>query len=295
VFALFLGVALCVSAIPVIAKILTDMKLLHRDVSQLTLAAATIDDAAGWFLLSIVAAMASGGVSGQRVTLSLAALAGTIIFAIVVGRPLARALFALAARSGDQTGTVALTAALVILAAAGTQALGLEAVFGAFLCGVLISEYGKPSAASIAPLRIVVLGVLAPIFFATAGLRMDLAALARPDVAAMAVAMLAVAIIGKFAGAYLGARLSRMDSWEALALGAAMNARGVIEIIIAMTGLRLGVLSGEMFTIIVLIAVVTSVMAPPILRIAVRHLPITPQEDHRRERQAVDGVNPQPV
>jgi Kef-type K+ transport system membrane component KefB len=98
-----------------------------------------------------------------------------------------------------------------------------------------------------------------------------------------AVAALAVAIVAKFAGAYLGARVSRLSHWEALALGAGLNARGVIEVIVAMVGLRLGILSTEVYTIIVLVAIATSLMAPPTLRYAVRRITVT-SEEHAREK-----------
>src|SRR6266511_226084 len=195
VFAVFLGVAMCVSAIPVIAKTLSDMRLLHRNVGQLTLAAGMIDDAVGWLLLSVVSAAATVGVSAGRVGLTLAYLVGFVAV------------------------------------------------------------------------------------LATAGLRMDLTALARPAVAVTAVAVLAVAIAGKFVGAYTGARLSRLSPWEGLALGAGMNARGVIEVIVALIGLRLGVLNTATYTIVVLVAIVTSLMAPPLLRLAMAR--VASNEDER--------------
>jgi len=287
VFALFLGVAMCVSAIPVIAKTLMDMKLLHRNIGQLTLTAGMVDDAFGWFMLSVVSAMATSGVRTGNVLLSLVYLLGVIAFALVIGRPLISKLFRLANRSKDATPVVATVTTLVILSAAGTHALGLEAIFGAFICGILISEYGKPDPARLAPLRTVVVSVFAPIFFATAGLRMDLTALTRLDVLGAAVLILAVAIVGKFIGAYIGARTSRLSNWEALALGAGMNARGIIEVIVAMVGLRLGVLNTETYTIIILVAVVTSLMAPPILRIAMARVEQTEEEELRRREHAL--------
>lgn len=283
VFALFLGVAMCVSAIPVIAKTLIDMNLMHRNIGQLTLTAGMVDDAFGWLMLSVVSAMATTGLRTGTIALSLAYLVAVLAFAAVIGRPLVRKAFQLAGRSAEATPTIATAVVLILLASAGTHALGLEAIFGAFVVGILISEYGKPDPARLAPLRTVVLAVFAPLFFATAGLRMDLTALARLDVLGFALLILAVAIAGKFIGAYLGARASRLNKWEALALGAGMNARGVVEVIVAMVGLRLGVISTEIFTIIILVAVVTSVIAPPILRIAMARVEQTPEEDERHK------------
>ncbi|MFI9594964.1 cation:proton antiporter [Nonomuraea sp. NPDC052265] len=282
VFALFLGVATCVSAIPVIAKTLTDMKLLHRDVGQLCLTAGMVDDAFGWFMLSVVSAMATTGVRTGQIVLSLVYLAALVPFAYWVGRPLVRRAMRAATRSAEPGPAAAVAVVLVLLAAAGTHALGLEAILGAFVCGALIGRSGHADAAWLAPLRTIVLSVLAPLFFATAGLRMDLTLLAGPDVLAASGVVLGVAIVGKFLGAYLGALLSRMNAWEAFALGAGMNARGVIEVIVAMVGLRIGIIDTAMYTIVIVVAIVTSLMAPPILRVAMRRVELTAEERLRR-------------
>lgn len=277
VFALFIGVAMGVTAIPVIAKTLTDMRLLHRTIGQLTLAAGMVDDAVGWLLLSVVSAAATVGVSAGVVSLSVGYLLGFIALAGTVGRVLVRKVMDAAARR-DEPGP-AVAAAVIILLACGavTQSLGMEPVFGAFVGGILISA-SRASQPKLAPLRTVVLSVLAPMFLATAGLRMDLTALAHPATALAGVALLTLAIVGKFAGAYAGARLSGLDRWEGLALGAGMNSRGVIEVIVALTGLRLGVLNTATYTMVVLVAIVTSVMAPPLLRVSMRRVARTEDE-----------------
>ncbi|MEV4410642.1 cation:proton antiporter [Catellatospora sp. NPDC049609] len=282
VFALFLGVAMCVSAIPVIAKTLVDMRLLHRDVGQLTIAAGTVDDAVGWLLLSIVSAMATVGLSTMKVSLSVLYLLGFILFAVLVGRPLVNAVMRLANRSENRGTTVAVVAGLMILGGSLTHALGMEPVFGAFAVGILIGRPGVVDPERLAPLRTVVLSVLAPIFLATAGLRIDLTVLGDPTVLGIALAVLAVAIAGKFVGAYLGAWMSGLNKWEGLALGAGLNARGVVEVVVAMVGLRVGVLDTKSYTIIVLVAVVTSLMAPPILRYAMTRVNQNAEEQARR-------------
>lgn len=127
---------------------------------------------------------------------------------------------------------------IILTSASITHVLGMEAVFGAFVAGILV---GLPSAAhqtKLVALRTIVLSVLAPIFLATAGLRMDLTALADPWTALAALVVLVIAVAGKFAGAYLGARLSRLSRWEGLAIGAAMNVPGVVEVVVAPTGNR---------------------------------------------------------
>lgn len=284
VFALFLGVAMAVSAIPVIAKILMDMRMVHRNIGQLVLTAGMVDDVIGWLLLSIVSALATTGLRTANVVTSLVSVLGVVVFAVVAGRPLARAGMRLAVRSPDPGPTVALATTMILLWAAATHALGLEAVFGAFICGILIGSVIGPERARLAPLRTVVVWVLAPIFFAMAGLRMDLTSLWTPTVFVAGLLILAVAILGKFAGAYLGARLSRLTHWEGLALGAGLNARGVIEVVVAMVGLRLGILSVQAYTIVILVAIVTSLMAPPILRLAMARVEQTAEEEIRESR-----------
>lgn len=278
VFALFLGVAMCVTAIPVLAKTLADMRMTHRDIGQLSLAAGLIDDAVGWFLLSVVSAVATVGLAAGDVGRSVAYLVGFVVFALVIARPGVRALLRLADRSEQPGATVAVTVLIVLGGAAITQALHMEAVFGAFVAGILVGAPGAANQRKLAPLRTVTLWVLAPVFLASAGLRMDLTTLVDATTALAALVMLVVAITGKFLGAYVGARASRLSRWEGLALGAGMNSRGVVEVIIAMTGLRLGVLNTATFTAVVLVAIVTSVMAPPLLRFTMARIEANDQE-----------------
>ncbi|WP_246147989.1 cation:proton antiporter [Nonomuraea turkmeniaca] len=293
-FALFMGVAMGVSAIPVIAKTLMDLRLLHRNIGQLILCAVVVDDIIGWMLLSVVAAMATSGVHAGDIALSIGRLA-VVLAATALLRPVVAVLLRAAARAEGGGPTVAVVVLLALLASAATHALGLEAVFGAFMAGIVISRSGALDRVALAPLQTFVAAVLAPVYFATAGLRMDLTALADPVVLLTGLGVLAIAILGKFAGAYAGARLSRLSHWEGLALGAGMNARGVIEVIIAMVGLRLGVLGPEMFTIIILVAIVTSLMAPPILRFAMSKVEHTAEERLRGQTFGLAGDAPRPL
>lgn len=289
-FALFLGVALGVSAIPVIAKTLLDLRLLHRNVGQLILCAVAVDDIIGWTLLSIVSVIAVTGGRGRDIALSLGYL-GIAVVTAVLARPFIRASLRAAGRSADNGRTISVVVILVLLGAALTQALKLEAVFGAFVIGIVINSCGVLDSSQLAGLRTTVMSFLAPLFFATAGLRIDLTAFARPAVLLTGLGILAAAIFGKFAGAYIGARLSRIGRWEALAIGGGMNARGVIEVIIAMAGLRLGVLSAAMYSIIVMVAIVTSLMAPPILRFAMARVTHSAEESVREEMYGLADMN----
>ncbi|CAL9449214.1 cation:proton antiporter [Streptomyces sp. enrichment culture] len=284
VFALFVGVVMCVSAIPVIARTLIDMKLIHRDVGQMILVAVTIDDAVGWVLLSLIAAMATTGLYAGEVLTTLGEVGVLMLLTVTVGRWLIGAAMRASARA-DVPGLPVVTAVvLMMLSAAGTHALGLEAALGAFFCGILIGGTKEFDTATLAPLNTTIMAVLAPLFFATAGLRMDLTSLVDPEIALWGLAVFAVAVVGKFLGAFLGGLTTRMNRWESLALGAGINARGVIEVIIALIGVRLGLLTVEMYSIVVLVAVLTSLMAPPVLRYAMNRVEQTAEEELRGNR-----------
>ncbi|CDR06342.1 cation:proton antiporter [Streptomyces iranensis] len=267
VFALFLGVAMGISAMPVIAKALIELRLIHHEIGRLIMCAVVVDDTVGWILLSVVSAMATTGIRAGAVLTSMGWLVVVLVMVLLVRRPVGAGLRAVDRGTRDGT-SAALAVAFILLCAAATQAMGLEAVFGAFVGGVVVGGWGRAAADQLAAVRTTTLTILAPLFFATAGLRIDLSALAEPVVLATGVVLLLVATTGKFAGAYVGGRLSRLGHWESLAIGAGMNARGVIEVVVAMAGLRLGVLSPDVYTIVVLVAIATSLMAPPVLRFA---------------------------
>jgi Kef-type K+ transport system membrane component KefB len=284
IFALFLGVAMSVSAIPVIARTLIDMKLIHRNIGQMILVTAMLSDVVGWLMVSVVTALATTTLRAGQVSMSLLYLAGVLAFAATGGRLVVRWVMRMACRSGDRGLPLTAMVIMIALSAAGTHALGLEAVLGAFLCGLLISSCKDVNGAQLEPLHTTVLSVLAPLFFATVGLRMDLTALVNPGLLLAALAVVSVAVVGKFLGAFLGAVTSQMNRWEALALGAGMNARGMIEIIIAMIGVQLGLLTTEMYTIVILTAVLTSLMAPPVLRFAMNRVEHTIEEQLREHK-----------
>ena len=275
-FAVFIGVAVCISAIPVIASALMQMGLFDRTIGQLIMGAAAVDDIIGWLLLSVLSATATTGFRMGALGKPVGYLALILLITVTVGRPVMRAVLRLANAAPNPGTRVAVVVVLLVLCGAGTQALGMEPILGAFLGGLLIGTSGLLDLSASLALRTVVLAVLAPLFFATAGLRVDLGALSRPAVLGAGIALLAVAVVTKFVGSYLGARIGRLSHWQGVALGAGLNARGVVELIVAVVGLRLGVLNSASYTVIVLIAVFTSMMAPPLLRLAVSRMPAEP-------------------
>ncbi|WP_224338168.1 cation:proton antiporter [Haloprofundus halobius] len=287
VFSLFVGIALSISALPVIAKILMDMEVIRRDFGQMQLAVGMINDTIGWILLALVAGLAEAG------TIELTSLGQTILYLVIflgVGLTVGQRAVRWLLRWVDDVigGQVAMITTVMVLAlgvGAFTHYLHLEAVLGAFVVGILVGQVNRFDYEAEHTFEMVTLGVFAPIFFATAGLRVDLSTMADPVVLGVGAAALVIAIVGKFVGSYVGSIAAGMGHWEGITMGAGLNARGAMEIIVAMIGLGLGVLTVEMYSIIVMIAIVTSLMAPPLLRKTIPRLEMSEQERKRLERE----------
>jgi nucleotide-binding universal stress UspA family protein len=170
-----------------------------------------------------------------------------------------------------------------------TYFIGVQTVLGAFVAGVLIGESPFLTKQIDQQLRGLILGLFAPVFFGMAGLTSDLSALAQPDLLALTLGLIALASLGKFTGAFIGATIGGLSRAEALALGCSMNARGSTEVIIATIGLSMGLLTQNLFTMIVATAVVTTLAMPPMLRAALRRLPISAEEEERLEREEFEA------
>ena len=286
VFALFVATALSISAIPVLAKVLIDLDLMRRNIGQTLLAAGMIDDITGWTLLGLVTALASANaLTAGSITRTL----GTVVLFLVVtataGHWLVKnGLAYVQDRFRGQDRILTLVVVMAFTWGAFTQALHLEPVLGAFAIGILFGASPRVPADTIRKLEAIALAVFAPVFFGVAGLKVDVGAILEPRLLLLTIGVIAVATFGKVAGAYAGARLlSGQGHWAALAYGSGLNARGALEIIIATIGLSLGILSQEMFSIIVVMAVATSVMAPMALRFTVSR--VEPDEEERRRLQ----------
>lgn len=287
VFSLFIATAMSISAVPVIAKVLMDLKLIRRDIGQVTLAAGMTDDTIGWILLSVVAGLASSGKFDiVTVLTSVGAAVLFLGFAFTIGRRLmAQALLWVDDHIGGTTANLSAVLILALGASALTHGLGLEAALGAFVTGIVAGQAPRFSREAGHTLEIITAGFLAPIFFAAAGLKVNLLELLAPQTLFIGLIVLAVACIGKFAGAYVGSRVSGLTHWEGLAMGSGMNARGAMEIIVATIGLSLGVLSQSMYSIIVMVAIVTSLMAPPLLRWTLSKVEIGEEEADRLQKE----------
>lgn len=269
VFALFVAVVLSISAIPVIAKVLMELKVMRRDIGQTIIAAGMSDDTIGWILLSVVVALASGAeVSFWSVSTVVFTVLGFIAFSLLVVRRGVERLVRIAQELGvSAERMVSLVVVLTLGWAAVTQALHLEAVLGAFVMGIVLGQVRRLTPDVVHRIESMGIGVFAPIFFAVAGLKIDIWALMEPRLIAITLVVIFLGTVCKVGGSYLGARfLAGRPHLVALAYGSGLNARGTMGIILAAIGLRLNIVSPVMFSILVVMAVVTSLMAPPALR-----------------------------
>jgi Kef-type K+ transport system membrane component KefB/nucleotide-binding universal stress UspA family protein len=294
VFSLFLATSMSISAIPVIAKVLMDLNLTRRDIGQVIIASAMIDDTVGWLLLSIVAALAGGAViTVGTVAQSVLSVLGFMLLSFTVGRWFVR--WAITIVQNDvrlPNKMLSFSILLMFIWGAISLALGLEALLGAFIVGIILGQMrGLPSDV-IHTLERVALGIFAPIFFAVAGLKVNALALLNPELFVVAILVISIATFCKVVGVYVGARvIGKRDHWTALFFGAGLNARGSMEIIVATIGLNLGVLTQEMFSVIVVMAVTTSLMAPFILRYTLHHIQPDEQELQRLRQEEINRAN----
>jgi Kef-type K+ transport system membrane component KefB/nucleotide-binding universal stress UspA family protein len=287
IFALFIATAMSISAVPVIAKVLMDLNLIRRDIGQITLAAGMTDDTIGWILLSVVSGLASSG-KFDLITAFKSVLGAVLFLAIAftIGRTVVNLILRwVDDHIGGATASLSIVLILALAAAALTHSLGIEAALGAFVFGILAGQSRRFSREAGHTLEVVTAGFLAPIFFAAAGLKVNLLQLLEPETFIIGVLVLLVACIGKFIGAYAGSRLGGLTHWESLAMGSGMNARGAMEIIVATIGLSLGVLNQQMYSIIVMVAIVTSLMAPPLLRWTLSKVAIGEEEAQRLQQE----------
>lgn len=264
-FALFLAVALSITAFPVLARILKDRGLSHTAFGQLSLSAAALVDVFAWVLLAGVVALAGAGegYSGLlKITVGVAALCA---FVFVLLKPAYAWLLRRYAPDGQASSTVLAALILGLLVCAMlTEWLHLHAVFGAFLFGACLPRDDRllhSLAERFEPVSIV---VLMPLFFALAGLGTTAGAFSGAGLGAMAL-ILAVAVFGKIAGGAVGARIAGHGWRDSLSTGALMNARGLMELIVMKVGLDAGLIGPELFTILLVMALATTAMTGPLI------------------------------
>ena len=263
-FALFLGVAMSVTAFPVLVRILTDRGIDRTEVGALAISCAGVDDVAAWCLLAFVSGIAQTrfGAAWSTVGLTL----GYVAFVLAVVRPAVRALIRRHERLGVPTqASLGLMVLCMLASALATEWIGIHALFGAFLLGVVVPHDSRLAVELARKLQGLVVALFLPAFFALTGLRTDLDLVGAGGHWALCLAITLVACLGKFGGTAAAARISGLGWRDSVALGALLNTRGLMELIVLNVGLDQGVISPTLFSMMVVMAVVTTLLAAPVL------------------------------
>jgi Kef-type K+ transport system membrane component KefB/nucleotide-binding universal stress UspA family protein len=262
-FALFLGVAMSVTAFPVLARILSERHLLDSRVGAITIACAAVDDVTAWCLLAFVVAIARAhGVTDAIWTTGLALV--FIVVMLYVVRPFLSRLSA--GRRGLNQSVVAGVLLMLVISSSISELIGIHALFGAFLFGAILPKDNGLAESLAEKVDTIAVVLLLPLFFAFSGLRTQIGLVSQPQEWLVAGFLILIATIGKFGGSTLAARLTGLRWREASAIGILMNTRGLMELIVLNIGLDLGVISPTVFTMLVLMALVTTFGTTPILR-----------------------------
>ncbi len=288
---LFLGTALAISSVKIVAMVVREMNFMRRNLGQVIVASAIFEDTVGWVIIAI-----TFGIAGQQ-HLSLLSLMRTVagvalflLFSFTIGR---RIIFTIIRWANDNFNSEfpVITAILVVMGVMAliTQALGVHTVLGAFIAGVLIGESPILTSHIQSQLRGLIAAFFMPVFFGMSGLSADLTVIVRqPQLIMLTGAIIVIASLGKFLGAVAGAELGGLRFKEGVALGCAMNARGSTEVVVASIGLSIGALTQNLYTMIVTMAMVTTLAMPPMLRTALRRVPMGEDEQTRIRREEMD-------
>ena len=288
---LFLATALSISSVKIVAMVLMEVDFLRRTVGQIILASAILDDTIGWVIIAVISGLAyKGSVDLKSVGLTITGTGLFLAFSFTVGRR----LVAYAIRWSNDHLVIempVITTILIIMlaAAALTERLGVHTALGAFIAGILIGQSPILTRHIQEQLRGLIVALFMPVFFTVAGLSADLAVFKSLTLVKIELVLILIASFGKLAGCYAGGRLGKLGHRDSIALAIGMNARGSTEVIIATIGLSIGVLSRDLYTLIVFMAIATTLITPPLLKWALGHIPATGEEKERLEREQAEA------
>src|SRR6478752_6572160 len=288
---LFLGTVLSISSIKIVAAVVREMGFTRRKLGLIIVASAICEDSIGWVIIAITLGLAQAGTIDLMSTAK--SVLGTAVFLVASFTFGRRIVYFLIRWTNDnfESDFPVITMILVIMGvmALTTHFIGVHTVLGAFVAGVLIGESPILSKHIDEQLRGLILAFFMPVFFGIAGLSTDLTVLRDPQLALMALGLIVIASVGKFAGAFIGGEIGGLTRRESLALACGMNARGSTEVIVATIGLSMGALSENLFTMIVAMAVATTMAMPPMLRWALARVPMSKAEKERLEREEFEA------
>ncbi|HKR21109.1 MAG TPA: cation:proton antiporter [Pyrinomonadaceae bacterium] len=264
-FALFIGVAMSITAFPVLARILEDRGMTHTFLGSIALTCAAVDDVTAWCILALVIAL----VKATGVTVSIATLLFTLLFALgmlfVVRPQLGRMVKEVPSSTLHSRRLIAGMLALVLACALLTETIGIHALFGAFIAGIVMPSSIDFRVFLRDKIETFSSAALLPLFFAFTGLRTQISSLNDWQSWALCGVIILVAIVGKLVGSMLMSRWTGMSWSNSFAIGALMNTRGLVELVVLNIGYDLGILSGRIFAMMVLMALVTTFMTGPLL------------------------------
>jgi Kef-type K+ transport system membrane component KefB/nucleotide-binding universal stress UspA family protein len=267
-FALFLGAAMSITAFPVLARIITENNLQRTRLGTLALTCAAVDDVTAWCVLAIAIAVARNGSIDQKAILTIIESLAYIGFMFTVGRWFLKRLATYYLRAGRLNQLMmALIYGGVVASALITELIGIHLIFGAFLLGAVMPKNAGLVRELAVKTEDFVLIFLLPVFFAYSGLRTQIGLLNTPESWGLCALILAIAIAGKYIGTYVAARVSGINNREASALGWLMNTRGLTELIVLNIGLELKVITPLLFTMLVIMALITTFMTSPLLEL----------------------------
>jgi Kef-type K+ transport system membrane component KefB len=264
-FALFIGTALSISALPVISRILMDLNLLKSRLGTVIISSATINDLIGWFLLAVITnTFILSGEPDNNIWIMLLQILGIFVIILTLGRWIVQRTLRWYERRYSNSGVLLGSFILLaLLAASAAEAIGIHAIFGAFLIGIAIAQNKEKRGEAQETLYQLVNYIFAPLYFVSIGLKANFST--NFDLV-LVIVLILVASVGKILGATLGARLSKMPSREALAVGFGMNARGAMEILIASIALQYKIIDQRIFVALVITAFITTIIAGPIMQ-----------------------------
>lgn len=262
-FALFMGVAMSITAFPVLARILAERQALRTRIGAIALACAAVDDVTAWCILAFVVSVARAeGAMGAIWTTIYAAI--YIVVVVTLVRPLLARIGA-RTREGASQGLLAVVFLLLLTSAAITETIGIHALFGAFVMGVITPRESGFTQALVEKLEDVVVIVLLPVFFACSGLRTDIGLMNTPSAWMDCALIVLLACVGKYGGSLFAARASGLSWQESSAIGILMNTRGLMQLVVLNIGLDLKVISPELFAMMVVMAITTTLLTSPLL------------------------------
>jgi Kef-type K+ transport system membrane component KefB len=264
-FALFIGTAMSVTAFPVLARILKERNLLGTSLGTVAISCAAIDDISAWLLLAILTAMVHSAQSWNHFAVSLLFLIAFITIMLVPIRRAVSFVESMYQRNGASVGLISVVILIAFAASWTTEHLGVHALFGAFMAGLIMPNNPRMTKEIVERIESLSLALLLPLFFALTGLRTRIDLLTGKSMWGYTLAIMATAVLGKLAGAAFTAKASGMKWKDSFGLGVLMNTRGLVELVILNAGLDLGILSPPLFTMMIIMALVTTFMTTPIL------------------------------